>query len=69
MSDQDDPLVALRAGIDQAIASAAEPARLLRGNFEAFREAGFTEEQALALTRDLYGIILRGEYDQGGDAS
>jgi hypothetical protein len=46
---QDDPLVALRAGLDQAIAMAPEIARTARGFFNAFAAEGFTESQALYL--------------------
>ncbi len=57
MSD-DDPLAAMRASIDQAIAGHPETARLLNGVFEANVEAGFSRPQAFALTRDLYRHIL-----------
>lgn len=65
MSRGDDPLVAMRAQIDQAIAAASEPARLMRGHFEAYVAAGFTEAQALALVRDFAGVLWRGELGTG----
>lgn len=67
MTPDDDPLVAMRACVDQAIAEAIEPARLIRGHFEAYVAAGFTEPQALALTRDFAGIIWRGQRGRGSD--
>lgn len=44
-----DPLPALMADLDQALAMASEVARLLKGHFDAFVEEGFTEKQALYL--------------------
>ena len=51
MSDfhADDPLVVLRAEIDQMIALAPEVARAARGMFQAFKAEGFTDSQALYL--------------------
>jgi hypothetical protein len=45
-----DPLVVLRAEIDQMVALAPEVARTARGLFDAFVKEGFTEKQALYLT-------------------
>lgn len=44
-----DPLVVLRAEIDQGIAIAPELARLAAGLYQAFLGEGFTEQQALYL--------------------
>ena len=46
----EDPLPALIAALDQVLAMAPQLARVARGTFEAFTEAGFTESQALYLT-------------------
>ncbi len=45
-----DPLVRLRAELDQAVAMAPELARTARGYYEAFGAEGFSERQALFLT-------------------
>lgn len=45
-----DPLVTLRAELDQMIAMAPELARAVRGAFEAYVSEGFTDKQALYLT-------------------
>lgn len=45
-----DPLLVLQATIDQMIATAPELARAARGAFDAYREQGFTANQALYLT-------------------
>ena len=53
MSDErspDDPLPALRAGIDQMVTMAPELARAIRGYVDAFEAEGFTTSQALYLT-------------------
>ena len=44
-----DPLPALIASIDQAIAVAPQIARTLKGHFDACGTEGFTEKQALYL--------------------
>lgn len=51
MSDDQphDPLIALRAQLDQAIAMAPELARTTRGYVDAYLAEGFTERQALYL--------------------
>ena len=46
----EDPLPALVAAVDQAGATAGMLARLAGAHFEAFKEAGFSESQALYLT-------------------
>lgn len=45
----EDPLPALRAGLDQVIAMAPELARTAHGLFKAFVEQGFSKGQALYL--------------------
>lgn len=45
----DDPLPALKAGIDQMMAMAPETARVIRGYYDVFLGEGFTEPQALWL--------------------
>lgn len=54
MSEHDfspeDPLPALRAEVDQAVAMSPELARMAGGLFRAFAEEGFSERQALYLT-------------------
>jgi hypothetical protein len=52
MSDDIDPqdqLAALRATLDQAIASAPEIARDVHGYYQAFKAEGFSDPQALYL--------------------
>lgn len=63
--DIDDPLAAIRAGLDQAIAGFAESARALHGHYQAHVAAGFTEGQAFRLTCDFHAAMIRGEL--GGD--
>jgi hypothetical protein len=53
MSDEPmppDPLGAMIAEIDQIIANSKEIARMNKGLFDSYLEAGFTEKQALYLT-------------------
>jgi hypothetical protein len=57
-ADPRDPLAAMRAGIDQAIAGQPEVARMLHGVYVANVAAGFSVSQAFALTRDLYRHVL-----------
>jgi hypothetical protein len=45
----DDPLPALIAGLDQALAIAPQLARVAMGYFTAYKEAGFGDQQALYL--------------------
>lgn len=45
----DDPLPALRAEVDQAVAMAPITAGAARGLFAAFKAEGFTESQSLYL--------------------
>jgi hypothetical protein len=48
--DEDDPLPALRAEIDQMLMLAPELVRSARAWFDAFQGEGFSDEQALYLT-------------------
>jgi hypothetical protein len=48
----EDPMPGVLADIDQAIAMMPLLAQYARGVFEAFLEAGFSEAQAMTLTRD-----------------
>jgi hypothetical protein len=66
--DDDDPLAAIRAGLDQAIAGFAETARALYGHYSAHVTAGFSEGQAFRLTSDFHAAMIRGELDDGEDA-
>ncbi len=61
----DDPLAAMRANIDQAISGFQETARLLYGHYTAHVAAGFTVDQAMEITLDLHGALLRGEVTDG----
>jgi hypothetical protein len=45
-----DPLPALIAEIDQALKMAGEMARVSRAHYDAYREEGFSDKQALYLT-------------------
>lgn len=45
-----DPLITLRAELDQFIAMAPEMARTVRAAFDSYIAEGFTESQALYLT-------------------
>lgn len=65
--DPQDMLAKMRADLDQAIASFRETARLLRGHFDAQVAAGFTEPQALALTRDFQRLLFHGAIGGGED--
>ena len=47
--DQHDPLPAIIAELDQALAMAGQGARVAKGLFDAYVEEGFTEKQALYL--------------------
>lgn len=64
----DDPLAAIRAGLDQAIAGFTETARALYGHYRAHVAAGFTEGQAFRLTCDFHGAMIRGQLGEGDDA-
>lgn len=47
--DQHDPLPAMLASLDQALAMAPQIARIYRAMYDAFVAEGFTESQALWL--------------------
>lgn len=46
----EDPLPALRAELDQALAMAPELARMAWGYYETFKAQGFSDSQAVYLT-------------------
>jgi hypothetical protein len=48
--DEDDPLIAMRAGLDQAAASIKELAPVLMSFYCALKEEGFDAREALQLT-------------------
>jgi len=52
VTEHADDLAALRANVDQAIASATEVGRALAAHFNALVDAGLTRDEALSLTRD-----------------
>lgn len=47
--DPHDPLPGILAAVDQALAMSAEISRVTRGFYDAFKDAGFTDAQALWL--------------------
>lgn len=55
MTDDDDPVPALVAGIDQAIAMAPHLARMAMGYFSAFVDEGFTDGWRGRMTLDACG--------------
>jgi len=65
MAEVHDPLAAMIAGLDQALAGLPQIARYLHGVFEAHLMAGFTQPQAFALTRDLHRILMTGGIPEG----
>jgi hypothetical protein len=54
MHEPVDPFPLIQAEVDQRIAVFPETARMVRGYFAALKDAGFSEDQAMALTLDYH---------------
>lgn len=67
MTEHEEQLAAMRAAIDQAVASAAELARAMAGYFNGLVAEGFTREEALVIVLAWQATIFGSQQREADD--